>query len=142
MGAVEMTAPSSNPLRLAGYAAIFDRPDAARDTICKGAFAQAIRSRAKPFPLLWQHAPDRRIGTIEFIEEDARGLRVIARIEKTDCLAAQMLKARKVNGLSFGYRARGYRMERGGRILTDIDLFEISLVTHPLQHTARVHLVV
>jgi len=137
-----MTLSLSSPIRLAGYAAIFDRPDAASDTICKGAFAQAIRSRAQPFPLLWQHDPDRQIGTIERIEEDARGLRVIARIDQTDSLAAQMLKARKVSGLSFGYRARGYRRNGGGRILTDIDLFEISLVTHPLQHTARVHLVV
>jgi phage head maturation protease len=46
-----------------------------------------------------------------------------------------------VTGLSFGYTARGFRRDGAGRELTDIDLFEVSLVTHPMQDAARVHLV-
>jgi HK97 family phage prohead protease len=66
---------------------------------------------------------------------------VIARIDSAGSRAASLLRARAVSGLSFGYRARGYRRVLQGRVLEDIDLFEVSLVTWPLQHGARVHLV-
>ncbi|HEX7751814.1 MAG TPA: HK97 family phage prohead protease, partial [Novosphingobium sp.] len=46
-----------------------------------------------------------------------------------------------VSGLSFGYRARAFRPLGRGRELIDIDLLEVSLVTHPMQHAARVHLI-
>jgi hypothetical protein len=51
------------------------------------------------------------------------------------------VKRGAVTGLSFGYRARGFTRSAEGRELTDIDLFEISLVLHPMQHGARVHLI-
>ena len=127
-------------LRIAGYAALFDVPDGAKDVIVPGAFRRTLGEK-RVLPLFWQHRPDQRIGEVEFVEEDARGLRVIARIDNPDGRAAKALLARQVNGLSFGYRARGYRRLERGRRLEDIDLFEVSLVTHPLQHEARVHLV-
>jgi HK97 family phage prohead protease len=127
-------------LRLAGYAALFGVADAARDTIRQGAFARTLAEQAHPLPLYWQHRPGQRIGTVERIAEDARGLRVIARIDNTASLAMRQLLRREVSGLSFGYRARGYRRVQGGRVLEDIELLEVSLVTHPLQPGARVHL--
>ena len=78
---------------------------------------------------------------VERVAEDARGLRVIARVERTASRAARLLLARAVSGLSFGYRARGFRRTAAGRVLHDIELFEVSLVTRPLQHRARVHLI-
>jgi HK97 family phage prohead protease len=66
--------------------------------------------------------------------------RVVASIDNSDGGAAAALKAGKANGLSFGYRARQYRRDAAGRELTEIDLYEVSLVTHPMQHKARVHL--
>lgn len=128
-------------LRIAGYAALIGIPDAANDIIAQGAFHRTLAERREPLPLLWQHRPEQRIGTVEFAEEDARGLRVIARIEALESRAAAELKAGAVSGLSFGYRARLYRRTETGRRLEDIELLEISLVTHPLQHGARVHLV-
>ena len=132
-------------MRFAGYAALFDVADAGRDTIRRGAFARTLRERRQhggaPLPLYWQHRPGQRIGTVERAEEDARGLRVIARIENLASRAARMLAARAVSGLSFGYRARGYRRGPEGRVLEDVELIEVSLVTHPLQHRARVHFV-
>jgi uncharacterized protein len=128
-------------LRIAGYAALFDIADGARDTIRKGAFARTLAEQAAPLPLFWQHKPEQRIGTVERIAEDERGLRVIARVDNADSLAVQQLLRREVSGLSFGYRARGYRRVPDGRVLEDIDLIEISLVTHPLQPGARVHMV-
>lgn len=126
-------------LRLAGYAALFSIADGARDTIVPGAFTVTLAERDAPLPLYWQHRPDQRIGWVDSMAEDTRGLRVIARIDNPDSRAAHLLGQRAVNGLSFGYRARAFRHTDQGRELHDIDLFEISLVTHPLQHGARVH---
>lgn len=128
-------------LRFAGYAALFDSRDAGRDTIRAGAFARTLASRNEPLPLLWQHRADLRIGWIEQAAEDQRGLRVTAVIDNSDGRAALALRQRDVNGLSFGYRARRFRRDVEGRELLDVDLFEVSLVTHPMQHGARVHLV-
>lgn len=128
-------------IRFAGYAGLFDIPDADRDTIRMGAFAKTLAERSGPLPLLWQHRPSQPIGVIEKITEDRRGLRVIARIDQMDSRAAKLLLDGKVNGLSFGYRAREAHRSETGRELLGIDLFEVSLVTHPLQHGARVHLI-
>ena len=138
-----MNAPATSPapLRFAGYAALFDIADAARDTIRRGAFARTLAGRDQPLPLYWQHRPDQPIGVIERAEEDARGLRVIARIDGLNSRAAALLAAGKVNGLSFGFRARAARQSAAGRELIEVELFEVSLVTHPLHPMARVHLV-
>ncbi|AKM08116.1 HK97 family phage prohead protease [Pelagerythrobacter marensis] len=128
-------------MRLAGYAALFGRADAARDTIRPGAFARTLAERDGPLPLYWQHRPDRRIGWIERAREDARGLRVIAALDNPAGRAAALLRHRAISGLSFGYRARRFHREAEGRVLEDVELFEVSLVTHPLQHGARVFFV-
>jgi phage head maturation protease len=44
-----------------------------------------------------------------------------------------------VSGLSFGYRARRFQRTASGRMLEEIDLFEVSVVTDPLQPQARIH---
>ncbi|MDJ0979494.1 MAG: HK97 family phage prohead protease [Erythrobacter sp.] len=133
---------TNRPIRFAGYAGLFDIPDADRDVIRKGAFTQSLANRSTPVPLLWQHRPDQPIGIIVSIAEDDRGLRVVGRIDRSQTRAAALLRDKGVNGLSFGYRARESRRDGNGRELLGIDLFEVSLVTHPLQHGARVHLIV
>ena len=126
-------------LKIAGYAALFGVPDGARDTIVAGAFRRTLAEKRGPFPLYWQHNPAQRIGWVETVGEDARGLRIIASIDNAGSRAAVLLKARAVSGLSFGYRARAFRRTAAGRELREIELFEVSVVTHPLQHRARVH---
>lgn len=120
-------------IRFAGYAAIFGAVDRGGDLIRKGAFATIPNG----VPLLWQHqgAP---VGTIERIGEDARGLRVIGRIDHRQLAA--LVTSGAVRGLSFGYRVRG---AAPGRIreLTALDLIEVSLVAQPMQPLARVHAV-
>lgn len=128
-------------LRFAGYAALFGKRDGGNDTIRPGAFARTLADRQGAIPLYWQHRPDLRIGWVEQAGEDARGLRVIATIDNPQGGAAAALKRGAVTGLSFGYRARQFVRDGAGRELREIDLFEISLVTHPMQHGARVHLV-
>ena len=126
-------------MKLAGYAAIFDAPDRGGDVIRKGAFAGAKAG----IPLFWQHDPKRRIGTVDQLSEDERGLRVIATLHtRQDLPDAVRAHLRPGQGLSFGYRVRGAKLpdidNRTNRELIDLDLLEVSLVTHPMQPLARV----
>lgn len=123
-------------LRFAGYAAIFNRIDKGGDIIRPGAFG-ALKGGAQ-LPLLWQHRPHERIGSITYAREDKRGLRVIGHISP-DCEAARLLKTGAVKGLSFGYRVRRAQGRRP-RILLGLDVAEVSLVTFPMQSWAGVHL--
>jgi HK97 family phage prohead protease len=127
-------------MRFAGYAAIFDRPDRGGDVVRSGAFARSVGRGPGTVPLLWQHAPARPIGRIEYLQEDKRGLRVIGRLSQGAAgrEAAALLKEGAVRGLSFGYRVREASGE-GPRELTDLELVEVSLVTFPMQPKARVH---
>jgi uncharacterized protein len=113
--------------RFAGYAALFDRVDRGGDVIRRGAFAGA----SAPVPVFWQHDAGRRIGTVESLCEDRRGLRVIARVHAA--VAPGM-------GLSFGYRVRDVR-HGTNRELKRLELVEVSLVRSPMQPLARVHAV-
>jgi hypothetical protein len=130
-------------MRFAGYAAVFDRPDRGGDVVRAGAFAGALkRGSAASVPLLWQHDAKRPIGRIEYLREDRRGLRVIARLSggAAGREAAALLKDGAVSGLSFGYRVRA-ASGQAPRELTELDLVEVSLVTLPMQPKARVHAV-
>ena len=109
--------------RFAGYAALFDRADRSGDVIRAGAFAGA----SGVVPLLWEHGAP--AGSIEWIAEDARGLRVVGRTARP---------LRPGLGLSIGYRVRAARDLRSGRELLDLDLVEVSLVRLPMQPLARV----
>jgi len=132
--------PMRDAVRFAGYAAIFDRVDRGGDVVRRGAFAGIV---GRAVPLLWQHRPDAPIGMIERMAEDARGLRVIGRISARtaagrDAIAA--LRARRLDGLSFGYRVREAR-GAAPRELVALDLLEVSLVSAPMQPLARVEAV-
>jgi uncharacterized protein len=114
-------------MKIAGYAAVFDHPDKGGDIVRRGAFVRSIRPG---LPLLWQHDATQRIGTIDSLAEDDRGLRVIATIDGSRVIE-------NGHGLSFGYRVRA--ASRGTyRELTDLEILEVSLVNHPMQPRARV----
>ena len=123
-------------LRIAGYASVFSLPDKGGDVVMPGAFADA----AAPIPLLWQHKPDEPIGFVDSLKEDARGLRITARIvnQGRGAQAAALVRAGAMTGLSFGYRVKAASPARGGRRLERIELVEVSLVTFPMQREAQV----
>lgn len=123
----------------AGYAAIFNRIDQGGDVIRPGAFGSL--QEGQDLPLLWQHNQNKRIGCVTYAKEDDRGLRVIGYLSKSTsagCCAAKMLANRKVDGLSFGYHVKRSSGQMP-RILLELDVAEISMVTCPMQLAARVH---
>ena len=123
-------------MRVAGYAAVFDRPDSGGDVVRRGAFAEALK-RGVEVPLLLQHK-GQPVGRIEYLSEDRRGLRVIARV--VDSRVGEMVR-RGLRGLSFGYRVREASAAAGVRELRALELVEVSLVARPMQKLARVHAV-
>ena len=131
---------------LAGYASVFDgEPDSYGDVIAKGAFTKSLAEHkaAGSTPLLlWQHDPTEPIGVWLSLREDATGLAVTGRLileTRRGQEAYALLKAGALNGLSIGFRTRASeRRSGGGRILQDLELIEISLVSIPAASRARV----
>ncbi|RME65614.1 MAG: HK97 family phage prohead protease [Alphaproteobacteria bacterium] len=126
-----------------GYASVFDRLDDGRDMVAHGAFRASIGRRgASGIKLLWQHDPRDPIGIIEEIGEDSVGLRVAGRLlldlsRARD--AYRLMQAGALDGLSIGYRVKRAEVDAktGVRRLLELDLWEVSLVTFPMQAAAR-----
>lgn len=127
-----------------GYASIFGIEDQTGDVVAPGAFARSLALRpAGQVRMLWQHDPSEPIGVWEEIEEDARGLRVRGRILEEIARGREvlsLLRAKAVDGLSIGFRTIRSRMDeqRGVRVLLEADLWEISIVTFPMNDEARI----
>lgn len=131
---------------VSGYASVFDgEPDSYGDIIARGAFTSSLTEHkaAGTTPLLlWQHDPSEPIGVWLELREDKTGLFVTGRLildTRRGQEAYALLKGGALNGLSIGYRTRdSERRAGGGRILKDLELIEISLVSIPAATRARV----
>jgi HK97 family phage major capsid protein/HK97 family phage prohead protease len=131
---------------ITGYASVFEgEPDSYGDIVAKGAFTKSLaehKSAASSPLLLWQHDPSEPIGVWLELREDATGLLVTGHLildTRRGQEAYSLLKAGALNGLSIGYRPRSSeRRAGGGRILRDLELIEISLVSIPAASRARV----
>lgn len=128
-----------------GHAAIFDERNSFNEVVKRGAFSRTLaehQTRNLRPPMLWSHRTDEVIGVWTDIREDATGLAVTGKLVTETAKGKEahaLLKAGALNGLSIGFRARGAeRAANGLRILTDIDLVEISLVALPSAGNARI----
>jgi len=129
-----------------GYASVFGVVDTWDDVISAGAFAATLsehKSEGTMPAMLWQHEEDEPIGVWMDMAEDAKGLRVKGKLcLDTSCgkEAYALLKVGAISGLSVGFvtKAYTYDTETDIRTLTEIDLWEVSLVTFPANAKARV----
>jgi HK97 family phage prohead protease len=95
---------------------------------------------------LWQHKQDEPIGVFEQMFEDEMGLYVQGRLLLDVARAREayaLLKQGAISGLSIGYSPTQYKIDanNGTRILSEIELWEISLVTFPANAAAGVTVV-
>jgi HK97 family phage prohead protease len=121
-----------------GYAALFGVPDQMGDIVRAGAFAASLKRRSEPLPMLVEHEQRLLAGYWTEVFEDARGLYLRGEIRDELAGAARAKRniARGVDGLSIGFVplvAHGAK----GRLLEEIELLEVSIVTHPMQALAR-----
>ena len=134
-----------NGTALEGYASVFGVVDRGGDVVLPGAYAASLTRMAAAggrVRMLWQHDPAQPIGVWDEVREDARGLwvkgRLLAALEKGR-EAAALLAAGAIDGLSIGYRTiRAERGPQGRRMLAEVELWEVSLVTFPMLPVARV----
>jgi len=129
-----------------GYASVFDRVDSQNEIVAPGAFSRTLaawRQKGGAPAMLWMHDPTIPIGLWISMAEDKNGLAVEGRLAlatQKGREAYELLKMRALTGLSIGYRVIHSQVDskRKARILTDVELFEISLVTFPANEAARV----
>ncbi len=128
-----------------GYASLFGKRDQGGDTVQKGAYAaslKALMASNRRVKMLWQHDPAQPIGVWDEVREDGIGLyvkgRILTEVEKGR-EAAALLTAGAIDGLSIGYRTlRAEKDGKGQRLLSELELWEVSLVTFPMLPDARV----
>lgn len=129
-----------------GYASVFGALDSQNEIVEVGAFKRSLAesaTRGVAPAMLWMHDPTIPIGLWVSLSEDKNGLRVEGRLAlgtQKGREAYELLKMGALTGLSIGYRVLRSRLDakRKVRILTDVELFEISLVTFPANDAARV----
>ena len=124
-----------------GYASLFGAADQGGDVVAKGAYAASLGAGRK-IKMLWQHDPTLPIGVWDEVREDTSGLyvkgRILTSIEKGR-EAAELIEAGAIDGLSIGYQTiKAAKNEKGQRVLSELELWEVSLVTFPMLPSARV----
>lgn len=128
-----------------GYASLFGKADQGGDVVRPGAYAASLKrlaARQARVKMLWQHDPGQPIGIWDEVREDATGLWVKGRILPEVAKgreAVALLAAGAIDGLSIGYRTvKAERDGKGQRLLSELELWEVSLVTFPMLPEARV----
>ncbi|MEO3479415.1 HK97 family phage prohead protease [Phaeobacter sp. CAU 1743] len=142
--AVDLTAAADSGA-IEGYASLFGIEDQGGDIVAPGAYAASLAKltqAGRRVKMLWQHDPAQPIGVWDEAREDERGLWVKGRIltEVAKGREAQaLIKAGSIDGLSIGYRTVKAQKQSGGqRLLQELELWEVSLVTFPMLPEARV----
>ncbi len=126
-----------------GYGSIFGNEDLGGDVVESGAFAETLKER-KP-RLLWQHDTRQPIGAWTELKEDKKGLRVRGRLAlgtQQGREAHELVKMEALEGLSIGYGIRpgGFEYDTDSHVrrLKSLDLWEVSLVTFPMNELAGI----
>ncbi len=129
-----------------GYASVFNVADAHGDKVMPGAFAKSLRQYKiqKRWPsFLWQHLPDKPIGRIIALQETGHGLLMQAQLTdatQTALEAQNLLSDGLLDGLSIGFKVKAAIRGKAYRLITEAELWEISIVTFPANSRALLNL--
>lgn len=131
---------------ITGLASVFGNVDAYGDVVEPGAFSKTLdrhRDEGTMPVMLWSHDPTKPIGRWDDIRETRSGLEVEGQLNiETDHgrAAFEHLRAGDVSGLSIGYAPVEHHRSADGkhRVLSEVDLMEISVVAMPANRRARV----
>lgn len=144
--AFEIKAVSDDGL-FSGYGSVFGNVDSGGDIVHAGAFSKSIQEwegRKRMPPVLWNHDRNEPIGVYTAMREDEKGLYVEGKLLVDDVQRAReihaLMKAGALDGMSIGYGVRDSSRDRSTGItnLKDLRLFEVSIVTFPMNEAARV----
>jgi len=127
-----------------GYASVFGGVDSYGDTIVKGAYAATLENRSRLPMMFFGHRSDQVPGKWLEMREDDIGLYCVGEFTPNHTEAANhyaSLKHGAVDGLSVGINVPAGGSEEtpeGIRILKNVDLIEVSIVSLPADQAARV----
>ena len=122
---------------ITGTAWPWGEPDNAGDTIQKGAFSLAVEN----LPMLFGHDPSDLVGSWNEATETPDGFVVKGKLHMENARARAvhgLIKGGLVSGLSIGFKTKASTMQGRNRIISALDLFEVSLVRNPSHPRARV----
>ncbi len=132
---------NAGALFIEGYASLWGAADLNGDVVQAGAFADSLaRTGADGVRMLHGHDGRTVVGIWDEAVEDERGLFVRGRImdwSPEARLAQALSRAGALDGLSIGYRTARARRAGRLRVLSGVDLWEVSLVTFPMLPGAR-----
>ena len=129
-----------------GYASVFDVVDHHREVIAPEAFTKSLKrwQQRRQWPkLLWQHDMTKPIGFWKCLRVDQTGLYVEGQLLLDIQQAREaytLLKSGVLDGLSIGFRPIQSRRDArvNARVIEEVDLLEISLVTFAANPAAKV----
>lgn len=123
-----------------GFGSVYYNVDGGADVVHPGAFAESIGKR-RPL-MLWQHDWSKPIGVWTQVEEREAGLWVRGRLALDTTLgrdAHALLKLGALDGLSIGFLLQEWDYSDDGvRHIRKAELWEVSVVTFPMNDRARV----
>ena len=112
-------------------------PDSVGDIVTKGAFSFV----SAELPILFQHNPSDLLGSWSEFAETNDGLVVKGKLH-TDQPRARtvlgMIKSGLVTGLSIGFKTKASTQRGRNRVISALDLYEISVVRNPAHPRARI----
>lgn len=126
--------------QFSGLASVYGNVDLGGDVVVPGAFQKTLADRGGEVPILFAHDTRQPVG-LGKLKDTASGLliegQLILDVPKAR-EAYSLLKARVLKGLSIGYDTVKSDIKEGVRYLRELKLFEISLVTVPMNEQALV----
>lgn len=138
-------APRPSSLLIHGYASLWGVADLNGDVVARGTFSNSLaKTGAGGVRMLHQHEGRAAVGVWDRMVEDERGLFVEGRIMDWSAegrFARALSRAGALDGLSIGFRSSRARREGRLRVLVEVELWEVSLVTFPMLPGARFRVV-
>ena len=135
---------SLNKREFEGHGSVFGNTDLGGDVVKPGAFKNSLAKykNSKSLPLMfWMHDPSRVPGKWLEMSEDENGLYVKGQLADTP-LGQEihtLLEMDAVRGLSIGYQTLDQDWnDDGSRVLKELDLWEVSVVSLPMNPLAQV----
>lgn len=131
-----------------GIASPYGNVDLGGDIVVKGAFARTLDLMGKERPILWQHQAGAPVGLAHF--KDTTEALLVDRGEFEMALpdaakAHVAIKSRIVKGLSIGYMPVKWEWQKSDdpegwpvRLLKEVKLYEVSIVTFPMNESALI----
>jgi HK97 family phage prohead protease len=125
-----------------GYGSVFGNVDLGGDVVMPGAFRKSLSAKQGKLPqMFWAHDPAQVPGKWVDMSEDKRGLVVKGVLADTPLgnEIHTLLKMEAVRGLSIGYVTKEQEFEEDGtRLIKEVDLWEVSIVSLPMNPLAEV----